>query len=134
MSTGEAMVILVAAVVLTGGLVVASSVLVKRLGAVTNGTTALGSRASAAPLAPAAPAAPDAVEQRAEIVRLEERLMAREDKLELRTTELGERERQLAEREVAVEKLRSERIRALESVAGLAASQARTMLLKELEE
>ncbi len=50
------------------------------------------------------------------------------------STELAERDRQITERESAVEALRDERIRALESVAGLGVSQAKTMLLKDLED
>ena len=73
-------------------------------------------------------------DQRADLARIEERLIAREEKLDVRLRESADRERQIAEREAAVEALRDERIRALESVSGLAASQAKTMLLKDLED
>jgi ribonucrease Y len=69
-----------------------------------------------------------------ELVRREERLVAGEDRLDLRADELAERERLVGEREASVEALRTERIRALESVSGLGAGQAKAMLLKELED
>jgi ribonuclease Y len=127
MSFGTAVVILVAAIVLAAGMVGGVLLLARRL--VANGVAA--APAAAAP-DPAAVAAEQ--EQRTDLARVEERLIAREDKLELRAREMADRERQIAEREAAVEALRDERIRALESIAGLAASQAKAMLLKDLED
>src|SRR3954453_12490525 len=128
MSFGVAVVILVAAIVVAAGIVGGVLLLAKRL-------VAGNGRPVAAPPGAADPgAAAAAQEERADLARLEERLIAREEKLELRVKDMADRERQIAEREAAVEALRDERIRALESVAGLAASQAKAMLLKDLED
>jgi ribonucrease Y len=88
---------------------------------------ALGSRATA-------PAAAEAPDRRAELVRLEERLLSREESLEARARELLDREKRVAEREIELTRLRDERIRALEGVAGMAASQAKAALLADLED
>ena len=128
MSFGVAVVILVAAVVLAAGIVGGVLLLAKRLVAV--GVPAPGTTGPATD--PVALAAQE--DQRADLARIEERLIAREEKLDVRLRESADRERQIAEREAAVEALRDERIRALESVSGLAASQAKTMLLKDLED
>src|SRR4051812_3981089 len=127
MSFGTAVVILVAAIVLAAGMVGGGLLLARRL---------VGQDTGSRPAAPAPDPKLAAAqqEQRADIARLEERLIAREEKLELRTRDMADRERQIAEREAAVEALRDERIRALESVSGLAASQAKAMLLKDLED
>ncbi len=129
MDFGVAVVILVAAVVLAAGIVGGVLLLARRLTA-----------AGVAPVATPGPSAEHVAtaaaqgEERADLARVEERLIAREDKLGIRAREMADRERQIAEREAAVEALRDERIRALESLSGLAASQAKTMLLKDLED
>src|SRR4051812_2062666 len=130
MSFGVAVVILVAAIVLAAGIVGGVLLLTKRL--VATG----GQPVTIHPMAGGDPAATLSAQedQRADLARVEERLIAREEKLDLRTGDMADRERQIAEREAAVEALRDERIRALESVAGLAASQAKAMLLKDLED
>src|SRR4051812_16932372 len=87
--------------------------------------------AAAAPVATVAVAVPD---RRDDLVRLEERLLTREEKLETRATELSERERRVAEREGELDSLREQRIRALEGVSGMAASQAKAALLADLED
>jgi ribonucrease Y len=122
MSFGVAVVILAGAAILAGAIIGGAHLLVRRL----------GSSHSAAP-DPSSNGAPTP-EQRAELARAQERLLAHEEKLEALSAELAERDRQITERESAVEALRDERIRALESVAGLGVSQARTMLLKDLED
>jgi ribonuclease Y len=137
MEIGVAVVILLAAIVVAAGLVSAALLLVRRPAAAGSARVASsGGRKRPARAAAAAPpaAVPESGDQRAGLARGEERLLAREDKLDVRSAEVSERERQLTEREVAVERLRDERIRALESVAGLAASQAKAMLLKDLED
>src|SRR5437867_204202 len=65
-------------------------------------------------------------ERRAEIVRLEERILQREESLEVRLSDLARREQSLVDREQNVERLRSElrearqeQLRELERVAGL---------------
>jgi ribonucrease Y len=94
----------------------------------------------------AAPVATAAVEdelrgRRAELAALEERLRAREQSLDLRDEELGERRRSLDDRErnldVNSRKLkeaRREHVRELERIASLSASQAKQILMKELED
>jgi ribonuclease Y len=129
MDFGTAVVILVAAIVLAGGIVGGVALLVRRVVAGSSGAPVRHQIAGADPALALAQE-----EQRADLARIEERLLAREEKLEVRTTDLADRERLVADRETAVERLREERIRALESISGLAASQARAMLLKELED
>src|SRR4051794_14427033 len=131
MSFGVAVVILVAAIVLAAGIVGGVLLLAKRLVAV--GTPA-EVRPSQAAVEAAAARETAQEDQRADLARVEERLIAREEKLEVRVGDMADRERQIAEREAAVEALRDERIRALENIAGLGASQAKAMLLKDLED
>src|SRR4051812_8169179 len=93
--------ILIAAVVLAVGLVAAASLLARRA----PGFAAGASRPKAAPVAAVVPvgAAPPALttedgksaERRADLLRLEERLRAREEAVESRLSELGDRERLL---------------------------------------
>ena len=127
MDIGVAVVILVAAALLAAGLVAAAVLLTRRGG---EG----GAPGRRPPMAGGDHGAGATVERQAEVVRLEERLHAREDRIELRVGELEERERMLDEREASLEKLREERILALESVSGLSPGQAKQMLLKDLED
>jgi ribonucrease Y len=141
--------ILIAAVVLAVGLVTAASLLARR----TPGLASAPVRPKATPVAappvaapPVAPAAgePQAViattddgksaERRADLLRLEERLRAREEAVESRLSELGERERLLTIRAAELENTREHHVRELERVAGMSASQARNHLLKEVED
>src|SRR3982751_3335361 len=80
-------------------------------------------------------------ERRAEIARIEERLITKEEALEVRLEEAGRRERSLEDRarnlDAEAEKLKAakrEQIRELERVASLSSGQARQILLKELED
>ncbi|MEA2405612.1 MAG: ribonucrease [Thermoleophilaceae bacterium] len=80
-------------------------------------------------------------ERRAEIARIEERLLSKEEALEVRLGEVARRETSLEDRarniDQAAEKMkaaRTEQIRELERVASLSAGQARQLLLRELEE
>jgi ribonucrease Y len=80
-------------------------------------------------------------ERRAEIARIEERLLTKEEGLEVRLEEAGRRERSLADRtrniDKEAEKLKAakrEHVRELERIASLSASQARQILLRELED
>ena len=80
-------------------------------------------------------------ERRAEIARSEERILRKEESLDVRLTELDRRETALADRtrnlEHEQEKLKAakrEQLRELERVAGLSSGQARQILLRELEE
>jgi len=80
-------------------------------------------------------------ERRAEIVRIEERVLGKEEALDAQRAELARRERLLEERGVALEReaaaLAQERerlARELERIAGVTAAQAKQLLLKELED
>jgi ribonuclease Y len=135
--------ILIAAVVLAVGLVAAASLLTRR---------APGFAAGAAPpkVAPVAPPAAKpraephgpiattedgkSAERRADLLRLEERLRAREEAVESRLAQLGERERLLVAQAADLETARERHLRELERVAGMPASQARNQLLKEVED
>jgi len=79
--------------------------------------------------------------RRAELVRLEERLRAREQSLELQAQGLDERQRSLDDRQRNLEKhrdklkeARREQLRELERLSGLSAAQAKQILLRELED
>jgi ribonuclease Y len=127
--------IVIAAAVLAAGLVIAALLLVKRAPGL-----ATASRAPAAPSAGTSdlPSAPDegdtSFAQQQEIGRLEERLVGREAALDVRVAELDERERMLAQRTAEAEESHERHVRALERVSGLSASQAKHLLLKELED
>jgi ribonuclease Y len=80
-------------------------------------------------------------QRRAEITRLEERILQREESLERRLLEVDSRERALNERELAIERrteeltrAAEEHIRELERVAAMSRAQARQALLHEIEE
>jgi ribonucrease Y len=135
--------ILIAAVVLAVGLVAAASLVARRA----PGFAAGPARPKPVPIAtPSAPAKaqPQAViattedgksaERRADLLRLEERLRAREEAVESRLSELGERERLLVIKAEELEAAREHHVRELERVAGMPASQARNQLLKEVED
>src|SRR2546427_1872588 len=79
-------------------------------------------------------------ERRAEVGRLEERILQREESLERRLGEVDQRERSLNDRDLsldrkseALDRAGEERLRALERVAGLSRSEAKHALVHELE-
>jgi ribonucrease Y len=79
-------------------------------------------------------------ERRAETVRLEERVLQREESLEARLEDISRREQSLADRERNAENLRNElrearhaHVRELERIAGLTQAQAKQILLREIE-
>ena len=123
-----AMEIVIAGVVVALGLVVAAALVAKRSPA-----TGSASRAKAAPPAAAADDG-ETAQRRAEATRLEERLHGRETALDARGTELAERERRLAEKETQLVGIREKAVRELERASGLSASQAKALLMKELED
>ena len=92
--------------------------------------------ASPAPALPAPPVAEDSElrARRAEIVRLEERLLAKEEALDTKLSELDGRGRGLDDREKELGAAKEKQVRELERVAGLSASQAKQILLRELED
>jgi ribonuclease Y len=80
-------------------------------------------------------------ERRAEIARIEERLLTKEESLEVRLEDAARKERSLADRsrnlDTESEKLKTakrEHVRELERIANLSAAQARQILLRELED
>jgi ribonuclease Y len=97
----------------------------------------------AAALSPAAreDMAAEMRERRAEIARIEERLLTKEEALEVRLEDAARKERSLADRsrnlDAESEKLKAakrEHVRELERIANLSAAQARQILLRELED
>jgi ribonucrease Y len=123
--------IVIAAVVvalgLAAGLVIAAGVLAKRAPGVATATTAT---------APVKRARTDrkATAERTEDGRADERLLAREEALEQRQADIAERERRMSAREQEIDGVREKAVRALERASGMSASQAKAMLLKELED
>jgi ribonuclease Y len=80
-------------------------------------------------------------ERRAEIARIEERLLSKEEALDLRLADMERKERSLEDRmrnfEHQAERLKQakqDQVRELERLSGLSASQARQLLLRELED
>jgi len=142
--------ILIAAAVLAVGLVAAASLLTRRAPGFAAGPASTKVVSVAAPVAAPVPAAappalkPQAViattedgksaERRADLLRLEERLRAREEAVESRMSELGQRERLLSTKADELVAAREHHVRELERVAGMPASQARNQLLKEVED
>jgi len=83
----------------------------------------------------------DARNRRAELTALEKRLLSRDEQLDQRTDMLEQRDRKLLERELEIErqreelgKLSAERTAALEQVSGMAAEDAKEMLVEAVRE
>jgi ribonucrease Y len=105
-----------------------------------------GHKPAAEPEAPPPAAVREAIdeelrERRAEIARIEERVLSKEEKLAVRLAELERRETSLEDRQRNLEheagKLKAakqDQLRELERISGLTASQARQILLRELED
>ncbi len=81
------------------------------------------------------------VQRRAEVGRIEERLLGKEQSIDVKLADLERRERAIEDRqrnlEQSQEELKSARrdqLRELERIAGLTASQAKQILLRELED
>jgi ribonucrease Y len=123
----------IAAAVLALGLVCAALLLGRRSAA-----AAAEHNSSAAQPAADAPARhrdeDAALARRAEIGRLEERLLGREQALDARSAELDGREDALTNSLDEARDARERYVRALERTSGLSASQAKHLLLKELED
>ena len=115
--------IVIAGVVVALGLVVAAALLGKRGPA----------RGAATERAQAPQPRNDAAKAAAQAGRLEERLHGREEALDSRAAELAERERALAVKESEIAEIREQAVRQLERASGLPASQAKALLMKELE-
>ncbi len=127
--------IVIAAAVLAAGLVVAALLLVKRAPGLASASRAPAPALAGAVAEPQPPSdGGDALAERQEMGRLEERLVGKEAALERRIAELDTRETVLEQRIVAAEEAHERHVRALERVSGLSASQAKQLLLKELED
>jgi ribonuclease Y len=134
MSIGLAVVIVLAAIAVGAGIWAAVTFTVRQALHANGGSAAVAAPTQTRRGGAVAPAVAEAPDRRAELVRLEERLLTREETLEARAREMIEREKRVAEREIELDRLRDERIRALEGVAGMAASQAKAALLADLED
>jgi len=131
------MAIVIAAALLAVGLVVAALLYARAAG---------GGRGGSAGPAPAPPLArgeveAELLERRGEIVRIEERVISKEEAIDAKLAELSRRDQRLDDRERELEHQRElleerkrEHLRELERVAGLSASQAKQVLLKEVED
>src|SRR5256886_10837329 len=81
------------------------------------------------------------LERRGEIVRIEERVISKEEAIDAKLAELSRRDERLDDRDreldhqhELLEERKREHLRELERVAGLSASQAKQVLLKEVED
>jgi ribonucrease Y len=131
------MAIVIAAALLAAGLVGAALLYTRNAG---------GDRGGRAGPAPAPGLARDELEaelleRRGEIVRIEERVISKEEGIDAKLAELSRREQRLDDRERELDRQREvleerkrEHLHELERVAGLTASQARQVLLKEVED
>jgi ribonuclease Y len=121
--------IVIAAALLAVGLIVAAAVYRRTPGAAGAATAGSDGEVEA-----------ELRERRAEIVRIEERILSKEESLDLKRSEVSKREQTLdaraAELQLAREELeaaQAEHQKALERVAGLSAAQAKQVLLKQIE-
>jgi ribonuclease Y len=121
---------IVVAVGLLGGMVAAAMLLSRRLPGM--GAAPAQAAKGRAPAAKAEPIEDDLKERRAEVVRIEESLLTKEEALEARLSAVAEREERLRARETEIDAVRERHVRELERVAGMSASQAKQLLLKEL--
>src|SRR4051812_29345130 len=106
--------------------------------------TATAPPAAAPTASVAAPATSDDSElrvRRAELARIEERLLSKEEALDLRLADLDRKERSLEDRmrnlehqAAQLKQAKQDQVRELERLSGLSASQARQLLLRELED
>ncbi|MEA2391231.1 MAG: ribonucrease, partial [Solirubrobacteraceae bacterium] len=132
------MYILIAALVLTAG-IVSAALLTRHRPAAAGGPR---THPVALPDPPVATVAPDAelLERRAELGRIEERILNKEETLDAKLADLARREQALAARERNVQRDRekldsakSQHLRELERIGGLTANQAKQMLLRDIE-
>ncbi|HKG17564.1 MAG TPA: ribonuclease Y [Solirubrobacteraceae bacterium] len=128
------MTIVIAAALLATGLIVAAAL---------HARAGRGQR-STPPPAPQPPVRSEIeaelLERRAEIARIEERVIAKEEAVDVKLADLARREQVAADRERELERQRDlldqrkrDHVRELERVAGLSAAQAKQILLREVE-
>src|SRR3954451_4475322 len=128
--------IVIAAAVLAVGLVIAAALLVKRAPGLAAAGPARSATSRAARTAKLTESkeTDDAYARRQEIGRLEERLTSREEALAARSAELDAREEDLRRSHEQSIEAHERHVRALERVSGISSSQAKQLLLKELED
>jgi ribonucrease Y len=129
------MAIVIAAALLAAGLVAAALLFSRAARA-----TAPAPREAAPPLA-RDELEHELLERRAEIARIEERVISKEEAIDVRLADLAKRERSLQDRERELDHQREllderkrEHVRELERIAHLSAQQARQVLIKEVED
>ena len=139
------MAIVIAAALVAVGLV-GAAILVRR--SPPDATHGAGSAPPPSAFAPATPTGHDREivdvelrERRAEIARIEERALSKEESVEAKLAELARRDQVLADRareldreRKSLEQRKREHVRELERIAHLSASQAKQVLLREVEE
>src|SRR2546423_10761070 len=127
---------IVSAAALVGGGLIAAALLFAR-------STAGAGRAEspAPPLASRDDLEAELLERRAEIARIEERVITKEEAIDLKLADLGRREQTLDDRGRELDRPREEpearkrdHLRELERIANLSAGQAKQLLLKEVED
>jgi ribonuclease Y len=126
----------VVAVGLAAGLVAAAQLLAKRAPgvAVGGGPGADGAVTAPRRAAQGEDGGDEAMERQAAIGRLEQRLETREADLARQAAALEQERVRLAARELELDAVREQAVRKLELASGLSASQAKHLLLKELED
>jgi ribonuclease Y len=126
----------VVAVGLAAGLVAAAQLLAKRAPgvAVGGGPGADGAVTAPRRVSQGETGGDEAMERQAAIGRLEQRLETRESDLARQTAALEQEQARLAARELELDAVREQTVRKLELASGLSASQAKHLLLKELED
>jgi ribonuclease Y len=124
----------VVAVGLAVGLVAAAHLLSKRVPGFASHRAPVATTPGAAPVAAPPQDPKDQVALRAAMGRKEERLDTREADLERRGAELERYAERLQAREAELAAVREEAVRKLEQASGLSASQAKQLLLRELED
>jgi ribonucrease Y len=132
------MAIVIAAALLAIGLVAAALLYVRAPG---GGRVGPGAPAPAPPPLARDEVEAELLERRGEIVRIEERVISKEEAIDAKLAEysrrdqrLDDRERELEHQRDLLEQRKREHLRELERVAGLSASQAKQVLLKEVED
>jgi len=133
--------IVIAAAVLAVGIVIAALFITRRSGGAIPLVTAGAGAAAVHAVSDAAPPDLELAERRAELARLEERALSKEQAIEAKLGDLARREQALADRERNIEHDRElfqaakrEHLMELERIAGLTQSQARQALLREVED
>jgi ribonucrease Y len=132
------MAIVIAAALLAIGLVAAALLYARAPG---GGRARPGAPAPAPPPLARDEVEAELLERRGEIVRIEERVISKEEAIDAKLAEysrrdqrLDDRERELEHQRDLLEQRKREHLRELERVAGLSASQAKQVLLKEVED